>query len=500
MKRILYTILAAAAILLGNYLFSNGTLEATVETPTPIVVPTLPVPSATSSDTNSSDVSYMGTSFTIPLGLANGTQNEIVPRAASSDPTQASLNVWPEHTKIVLQGYPLQGKLYEPQVMVFPADEYQKMSADPATSMYDARSMITTLQYIIATGNFPAQPQVPDRLPALPDQHAYQVFHTQETILTFKNGNGIRYITSYSQAAFPDISSNLIYSFQGITLDGKYYVSVMMPIELAGLDPAPQNAEQYPAYLTTTVDRISQAGESFNPSIETLDAMVQSLLVGLPATSDAMPATSEPAASGELDGLWITNVGRLNLKQNINGSGEITATTDSYGDLGRQDVLQGTLNGDTATLNSQMLGDLTIVFSGNTFATVKDSRVSFCGIRASESSELPDGCGFSGTWTLAADSFFPQGSRVVLKQVNENVTGDFYDGKGNVFDTLTGQVTWGKGWSMLGTNEKGHTITLMMNPGETGFEYIYDDLYQLKLCAVRDGLNSADLGNFVCGL
>jgi len=496
MKRILYTILAAAAILLGNYLFSNGTLEATVETPTPIVLS----PSATSSDANSADVSYMGTSFTIPLGLANGTHNEIVPRAASSDPTQASLNVWPEHTKIVLQGYPLQGKMYEPQVMVFPADEYQKMSGDPATSMYDARSMITTLQYIIATGNFPSQPQVPDRLPALPDQHAYQVFHTQETMLTFKNGNGIRYITSYSQAAFPDISSKLIYSFQGITLDGKYYVSVMMPIELAGLDPAPQNAEQYPNYLNTTVDRIRQTGNPFNPSIESLDAMVQSLLVGLPATSDAMPSTAEPTVTGELEGLWITNIGRLNLKQDVNGSGEITATTDSYGDLGRQDVLQGTLNGDTATLNSQMLGDLTIVFSGNTFTTVKDSPVSFCGIRARESNELPDGCGFSGTWILAADSFFPQGSTVVLKQVSENVSGDFYDGKGNVFDKLTGEVTWGKGWSMLGTNEKGHTITLMMNPVETGFEYIYDDLHQLKLCAVRDGLNSADLGNFVCSL
>jgi hypothetical protein len=51
---------------------------------------------------------------------------------------------------------------------------------------------------------------------------------------------------------------------------------------------------------------------------------------------------------------------------------------------------------------------------------------------------------------------------------------------------------------MLGINEKGHTLTLMMNSFETGFEYIYDDLYQLQLCAVRDGLNSADLGNFIC--
>jgi hypothetical protein len=491
MKRILYTILAAAAVLLGNYFFSNGTLEARVETPTPIVTPTFPEPSATIPASSGTDVSYMGTSFTIPIGLANGTQNEIVPQS-----NFASM-VWPTYTNIVLQGYPLQDTMYQPQIMIFPADEYQKMSGDPETSMYDARSMITTLQYIIATGNFPTQPQVPDRLPALPDQHAYQVFHAQETILSFKNGNGIRYITSYSQAAFADISPNLIYSFQGITLDGKYYVSVMMPIELAGLDPAPDNAEQYPTYLNTTVDHLRQSGNPFNPSIESLDALVQSLLVGLPVTSDMTPSTAEPITSTQIDGLWITNVGKLNLKQN---GPEVTGTTDSYGDTGRQDTLQGTLNGNTVTLNSQMLGDLNLTFSDNTFKTADGSRVSFCGIRASESNELPPGCGFSGTWVFSANSFFPEGSKVVIKQVAENVSGDFYDGKGNTFDKLTGQVNWGKGWWLGGQNEKGHTITLMMNSFETGFEYIYDDLYQLKLCAVRDGLNSADLGNFICSL
>ncbi|MBK9604884.1 MAG: hypothetical protein IPO36_24115 [Anaerolineales bacterium] len=242
----------------------------------------------------------------------------------------------------------------------------------------------------------------------------------------------------------------------------------MMPIELAGLDPAPENADQYPSYLNTTVDRIRQSGNPFNPSIESLDAMVQSLLVGLPATSDTVPSPPEPTVAGELDGLWITNIGRLDLKQDVNGSGEITATTDSYGDLGRQDVLQGTVNGDTATLNSQMLGDLTLVFSGNTFTTVKDSPVSFCGIRASESNELPDGCGFSGTWILAADSFFPQGTTVVLKQVNGMYQVIFMMEKGAiVFDTLAGSGYLGKGVGICWHERKGHTITLMMNPSET---------------------------------
>ena len=41
MKRILYTLLTATALLIGNYFFSNSTMEATIETPTPLPSPTL---------------------------------------------------------------------------------------------------------------------------------------------------------------------------------------------------------------------------------------------------------------------------------------------------------------------------------------------------------------------------------------------------------------------------------------------------------------------------
>ena len=36
MKRILYTLLTATAVLFGNYFFPISTLEATIETPTPV--------------------------------------------------------------------------------------------------------------------------------------------------------------------------------------------------------------------------------------------------------------------------------------------------------------------------------------------------------------------------------------------------------------------------------------------------------------------------------
>jgi len=503
MKRILYTILAAAVFLLGNYYFSNGTLAATVETPTPFVTPTLLELPATSLASSGVDISDMGTSFTYPLGLANGTKDEFVPQSSSDA-------IWksPAHAQFILQGYPLQNATYQPQISIYPADQYAQMGDQP-------KLIIKRLQNILQTQTFSPQP-IPDmfvtirpqeELPFLPIQDSGQVFHTQEKFVSFQNGSGIRYVTQLSQAHFPLINNqDAFYTFQGITSDGKYYVSVIMPINLPYLaadygadsnNPTNvQNSDTYPGYLSSMVDRLNQAeGEAnpYAPSLASLDALVQSLLAG----DSRVLVPSVSTTSAQVDGLWITNVGKLNLKQN---GPEVTGTTDSYGDLGRQDTLQGTLNGDTITMNSQMLGDLNLIFSGDTFKTATGGRVSFCGIRASESNELPTGCGFSGQWVLAANTFFPQGSTLVLKQTAENVSGDFYDGKGNAFDKLTGQVSWGKGWWLGGKNEKGHTITLMMNSFETGFEYIYDDLFQLKLCAVRDGLNSADLGNFVCSL
>ncbi len=526
MKRILYSMLVATVVFLGNYFFSNGTLAISVETPTPVVamataapttvapatlaVPTAeavygkPVPADISSALiEGSNISYSGSSFTISAGLADGAQ-------ASTVPQFDDFSWWPAHTKYVLKNYPLQGKTYEPQILIFPAREYAQMKeyAD-AYGQTGQPAPIESLQTILNTQNFSTL----ETLPLLPYQHATQVIHAQGKILSFQNGSGIRYITQYSQAAFPLINNtDIFYTFQGLTIDGEYYVSVIMPVNLPYLaaDYGPnafsnptewQNAEKFPEYLRMTVDRLNQAeGEAKNPyapSLAALDALVQSLLVEKSAASGLVPPTVEPAAPVSKTGVWITNLGKLTLNQS---GPEITGSMDGYGELKRQDSLQGTSNGDSAVLNSQLLGDLNLVFSGNTFKTTPGSRVAFCGIRASESSELPSGCGFSGMWLLSPNNFFPGDSKVVMKQVAGNVTAEFFDGKGNSFDILTGQIYWGKGWGVSGKNKTGHNVTLVMNSFETGFEYIYDDLFQLKLCAVREGLKSADLGNFSCNL
>ena len=465
-------------------------------------------PSNTSTVFTGTEVSYMGTSFTLPEGLASGTRNESLP------PTPDYV-VSPAHIRFVLQDYPLQGTSFEPQILIFPAVEFAQMDQDVA------KPRIGRLQIILNTQSFSPLP-VPDNfltnrpqeeLPFLPNEHAGQVLHAQEKFLSFKNGTGIRYITQLSQAAFPLINNmDAFYTFQGLTSDGQYYVSVIMPVNLpylaadygpeAFINPTEvQNPENYPGYLQSMLEKLNRPeGEGINPyapSLASLDAMVQSLLAGTSGAANAAPANStvEPAASVNMDGMWTTNVGRLTLKQT---GPEITGSMDGYGQPGPQDLLQGSWTGSTAALNSQMLGDLDLVFSGDTFSTAPGSRVTFCGIHAGGSEELPAGCGFSGIWALTGGNFFPGESIMVLKQVGENVSGDLYDGKGNAFDKLTGRVEWGKGWRVNGKNEKGHSITLVMNSFETGFEYIHDDLYQLQLCAVRQGMSGVDLGNFIC--
>jgi hypothetical protein len=227
-------------------------------------------------------MSNMGVNFVFPPGLGDGTENEIVPLAND-------YNQWPRHVKLTLVDYPLSGTTaaIEPQIMVFPANEFAQMGNCPQTEINGLKEILAT-QHAELSQPLPCT-SVADSLPFLPEPHAAQVFHAQEKFLAFKNGNGIRYIMQLSQARYPVIDVDSIYTFQGLTSDGKYYVSVILPVHLATLEGALQstdkiqimNDQQYSDYRNAMIGQINQTNASFNPSLESLDALVQSLLVDL---------------------------------------------------------------------------------------------------------------------------------------------------------------------------------------------------------------------------
>lgn len=120
---------------------------------------------------------------------------------------------------------------------------------------------------------------------------AGQVIRTQVRFVDFANGSGIRFITLYAQDTLPITSDGIFYTFQGMTNDGQYYISMTFPIALdilgnEGVFPFPTDDrdafnENYWAYLDDTELMIdSQADDAFSPSLSLLDDIIRSLQVG----------------------------------------------------------------------------------------------------------------------------------------------------------------------------------------------------------------------------
>jgi len=221
-------------------------------------------------------------SFTIPTGLGSSAQAEKVEAipGGGQDPYPT-----PAYTKYLIQGYPNSGAYLLPEIHIFPAKEFA--SVHPS-----AAKQISDLQILL---DFPDQQQ--QYLPFLPIFNAAQVFHSNEQILSFQNGNGIRFVTMYSQAPNPVNNLGLFYTYQGLTDDGNYYVAIIMPIQHALLaesaqtdtqppaggisfDWSPSGFESYQTYINSVVQLLNSSDPgSFAPAISTLDALVQSISI-----------------------------------------------------------------------------------------------------------------------------------------------------------------------------------------------------------------------------
>ena len=129
----------------------------------------------------------------------------------------------------------------------------------------------------------------PDEIPVLPVFNSAQVFRAQTQYITFQNGEGIRFITNYAQAPIPILSGGIYYTFQGLTYDGKYYISLFVRLSQSDL---PANYDEvvggddqaffngFDGYLSTTVQALNAAdGSTFTPTLDQVDTLVNSLTV-----------------------------------------------------------------------------------------------------------------------------------------------------------------------------------------------------------------------------
>lgn len=104
-------------------------------------------------------------------------------------------------------------------------------------------------------------------IPFLPYQQTTQLVQLVPMRLDPVNGSGIRFVTAYGNQGDPISNDNLFYTFQGMSHDGRSYISVTIPVNNTMI-----NGPTDPA----TVDWSNVPADSWQPALETLDAIVLS--------------------------------------------------------------------------------------------------------------------------------------------------------------------------------------------------------------------------------
>ena len=144
------------------------------------------------------------------------------------------------------------------------------------------------------------QPADPDDryMPYLPPPNAQQMYYAQPTYIDFQNGVGVRYLTQFTQAPVP---VEPVYTFQGLTNDGQYYISAWLPINSDALPPATEAEYQDIELLTNNNDaRLALLDTlipaDFSPALDSWDTLIASLLV----TPENFPSAGGTSA-GEIE-------------------------------------------------------------------------------------------------------------------------------------------------------------------------------------------------------
>lgn len=118
-------------------------------------------------------------------------------------------------------------------------------------------------------------------MPVLPPLSGVNDLVCQFKYLDFNGGNGYRFIGRAAQDTSPVDSSQLRYYFQGLTADGQYFVSVIMPVAAKFVpDTAGELPADYDKYIADLAAQCNTAPEAdVTPPLNVLDQIMQGINV-----------------------------------------------------------------------------------------------------------------------------------------------------------------------------------------------------------------------------
>jgi len=152
------------------------------------------------------------------------------------------------------------------QLLLYPINAYRELFRKAPWEQAKFDKKIKLLKKLIAS----SPESVTEVIPVLPPVEDLQLFWSQIRYLDFAGGAGVRFVTRYSMEASPTTNEHIFYTFQGLTSDGRYYISAFYPISAKGL-PETKVVEATVNFL----NRLASA--DFTPDLDKMDDMVKSL-------------------------------------------------------------------------------------------------------------------------------------------------------------------------------------------------------------------------------
>jgi hypothetical protein len=192
--------------------------------------------------------------------------------------------------------YQLPYPLRAAEVMVFRTADFTSYDQDLPTDFLGQQEALSGLlrdgldPQACAHSMVEVEVETPFLLPFLPWVHSKQLLCAQPLEIEFSGGRGIRYLTHFTPAPGPVLEGTVFYTFQGLTEDGQFYVSAVFPV-MTGIFPInppvdypgcidPATAGDCAALLAEGLAKLgAQPGSTFDPTLETLDALVRSIRI-----------------------------------------------------------------------------------------------------------------------------------------------------------------------------------------------------------------------------
>lgn len=262
----------AFAIIIAIGLLAGCAETSAVPEQTPTQTGATPLPLA--------NVTCNELSFYLDPELGSGVDCTTVAENATTD-IPMDIFIYPTHTELLINNYRYSKTQFPPQIIVYPVTRFSELLPDVVPQR------VADLLAYKSSGTWNG-----GEVPFLPPLPMLQSFYSHDTRILFINGEGVRFITDYNESNHPLSNRTIFYTFQGLTNDGKYWVSVKLPVsnpvlpddaDIIDLPEGYSNEtwfQEYDSYIELITSTLQpQSPASFSPNLEILDHLVNSIIV-----------------------------------------------------------------------------------------------------------------------------------------------------------------------------------------------------------------------------